>query len=386
MKIPLVNVAKNFESIKEELNLAIQEVIRKGNFILGEEVRLFEREFAEFCEAEACIGVNSGTDALHLVLRAMGIGEGDIVIVPAFTFIATAEAVWMTGAIPFFVDIDEETYTLSPSLLEKLLEERWREGCDRITGKKFKGVIPVHLYGHPCNMEEIVRIARKYRLLIIEDCAQAHGARVFLNGKWRRVGSIGEAGCFSFFPAKNLGAIGDGGAVVTSNKEIAEKVHLLRNHGRIEKYEHIIKGFNSRLDTIQAAVLRVKLKYLDGWNEKRREIAKRYIKNLSGLKGIKINLPKEWAEPVYHLFVIETERREKLVEELSRRGISTGIHYPSPLHLTPSFRDLKYSKGDFPVSERCAERVLSLPLYPELSDEEVDEICRIIKGFLTGSS
>jgi len=383
MKVPLVDLKRNIESIKNDLTSAIERCLENTGFILGDEVKLFEEEFARYCEAEYCIGVNSGTDALHLALRAVGAGEGDAVITVPFTFVATAEAIWMTGALPLFVDIDEDTYTLSTGELRRFLNERVKDGIDRVTGKRVKGVIPVHLYGHPCNMEEIMDLAKKYNLFVIEDCAQAHGARVLFKGKFRRVGSLGNAGCFSFFPAKNLGAFGDGGAVITSDKNLSEKVFMLRNHGRIEKYDHLIKGFNSRLDTIQAAILRAKLKHLDKWNERRREIAKRYIKNLRGLKGVEIKKPKEWAEPVYHLFVIETEKRSELQKELSKNGIATGIHYPIPLHLLKSFEDLGYRKGDFPVSEKCAERVLSLPMFPELKDEEVDRICEIIADFLS---
>jgi dTDP-4-amino-4,6-dideoxygalactose transaminase len=383
MKVPLVDLKRNIESIENDLTSAIERCLENTGFILGDEVKLFEEEFARYCEAEYCIGVNSGTDALHLALRAVGAGEGDAVITVPFTFVATAEAIWMTGALPLFVDIDEDTYTLSTGELRRFLNERVKDGIDRVTGKRVKGIIPVHLYGHPCNMEEIMDLAKKYNLFVIEDCAQAHGARVLFHGKFRRVGSLGNAGCFSFFPAKNLGAFGDGGAVITSDRNLSEKVFMLRNHGRIEKYDHLIKGFNSRLDTIQAAILRAKLKHLDKWNERRREIAKRYIKNLRGVKGIEIKKPKEWAEPVYHLFVIETEKRSELQKELSKNGIATGIHYPIPLHLLKSFEDLGYRKGDFPVSEKCAERVLSLPMFPELKDEEVDRICEIIAEFLS---
>jgi len=383
MKIPLVDLRRNIESIKNELTFAIERCMENTGFILGEELKLFEEEFAKYCEVEYCIGVNSGTDALHLALRALGTGEGDAIITVPFTFVATAEAIWMTGASPVFVDIDDETYTLSPKELRRFLNERVKNGIDRVTGKRIKGIIPVHLYGHPCNMEEIMDVAKKYNLFVIEDCAQAHGARVLFEGKFRRVGSIGNAGCFSFFPAKNLGAFGDGGAVITSDRNFSEKVFMLRNHGRMEKYDHIIRGFNSRLDTIQAAILRTKLKHLDRWNERRREIAKRYLKNLCSVKGVEIKKPKEWAEPVYHLFVIETEKRNELQKELSKNGIATGIHYPVPLHLLKSFEDLGYKKGDFPVSEKCAERVLSLPIFPELKDEEIDRICEIIAEFLS---
>lgn len=383
MKIPLVDLTKNIESIREEIISAIETCLKGAGFVLGEEVRAFEEEFARYCEVQYCVGVNSGTDALHLALRALGIGNGDEVITTPFTFIATAEAIWMTSALPVFVDIDEDTYTLSPKELLKFLEERWEGGIDRITKKRIKAVIPVHLYGHPCNMEEIMKIAKRYELLIIEDSAQAHGARVLFEGRWRRVGGIGNAGCFSFFPAKNLGAFGDGGAVVTSEKSVRDRVFMLRNHGRMEKYDHILRGFNSRLDSIQATILKTKLKYLDRWNERRRKIANRYIRNLSDLERISIKTPKEWAEAVYHLFVIETEKRDELVKELSKNHISTGIHYPLPIHLMKSFEDLGYRKGDFSVSERCSERVLSLPMYPELSDSEVDKICEMIRKFLS---
>ena len=365
MGIPLVDLKAQYLSIKDEIDEAIQRVISNSSFILGEEVRAFEEEFASFCEARFAIGTSSGTSALHLALLACGVGLGDEVITTPHTFVATTEAISHAGARPVFVDIDPESYNINPTKIEAAITD------------KAKAIIPVHLYGQPAEMDAIMEIADKHGLKVIEDAAQAHGAGY----KGKRVGTIGNVGCFSFYPAKNLGAYGDGGMVVTNDEEIAEKVRLLRNHGRTEKYEHLIEGYGYRLDALQAAILKVKLKRLETWNAQRRKNAAIYREML---KGLDLVLPHENSDsrPVYHLFVVRTPRRNELREYLRLREIQTGIHYPIPLHLQPAYRHLGYEPGDFPYSERAAQEVLSLPLYPELTKEGISQVVRAIREFM----
>jgi len=361
MTVPLVDLKAQYLSIKEAIDEAINHVITRANFIQGEEVALFEREFARYCGVKEAVAVSSGTEALRLALVACGIGQGDEVVTTPFTFIATAEAISQVGASPVFVDIDPITCNLDPKKVE------WA------VSKKTKAIIPVHLYGRPADMDGICAVARKYNLKVIEDAAQAHGARY----KGKRVGTFGEVACFSFYPGKNLGAYGDAGMLVTNNAAIAERVRLLRDHGRKEKYEHLYVGFNSRMDTIQAAVLRVKLMYLDRWNARRRVLASVY-RGL--LRDLDLFVPPEDThyESVYHLFVIRTPLRAHLRRVLRAAGVDTGIHYPIPLHLQPAYRHLGYQIGDFPESERAAREVLSLPLYPELPEDQVHRIAGII--------
>ncbi|NQT21931.1 MAG: DegT/DnrJ/EryC1/StrS family aminotransferase, partial [Candidatus Omnitrophica bacterium] len=359
MKVDIFSLKRQYENIKDELKRPIEDVLRSGRFIIGEDVRLFEQEFAKYCNVKYGVGVNSGTDALFLACLACGIGKGDEVITTPYTYIATAFAISMTGAKPVFVDIEEKTCNIDVSKIEK-----------KIT-KRTKAIMPVHLYGHPVDMGLLMDIAKKYKLKVIEDCAQAHGALY----KNKKVGSFGDAGCFSFYPTKNLGCFGDGGMVLSDSKEIKEKIALLRNGGRKDRYEHVLKGYNSRLDTLQAAILRVKLRHLDSWNENRRKVAGLYIK-LFREKNLDIMLPHEetYAKHVYHLFTIRTKNRDKVIKGLTERGVGALIHYPIPVHLQEAYRELGHKKGDFPITERCCDEILSLPMYPELSEKEIQYV------------
>jgi len=379
-RIPLVNLKAQYRELKEEIDGALLRTVEEGRFILGEVVEAFEREFAAFCNAGFAVGVANGTEALTMALRACGIGPGDGVVTVPNTFIATAEAISAAGAIPFFVDVDSTTYTIDPAQLELFLEQ----ACDtRADGRPvhrgrsvpITAVIPVHLYGHPADMDAIGEIARHFGLKVIEDAAQAHGAEY----RGRRVGTLGEAACFSFYPGKNLGAYGDAGAVVTCNEEVASRVRLLRDHGRRGKYEHLIEGYNSRLDSIQAAVLRVKLPRLDRWNERRREAARFYDGLLGEDEGVICPLGVPESLHVYHLYVIRVAQRDRLREKLAEEGVSTGIHYPIPLHLQPVYRHMGYREGDFPVTEELSGEVLSLPMYPEIRPDQIRRITSLVR-------
>ncbi len=356
MKVDVFTLKRQYEYIKDEIKGPIEEVMTSGAFIMGEDVGLFEKEFAEYCGVKYGIGVNSGTDALFLACLSCGIGKGDEVIVMPYTYIATTLAISMTGAKPVFVDIDEKTYNIDISKVESSIT------------KNTKAILPVHLYGHPVDMDPLVEIAKKHNLKIIEDCAQAHGALY----KSKKVGSFSDASCFSFYPTKNLGAFGDGGIVLTNSEKIKEKLVLLRDYGRKDRYKHIIKGYNSRLDTLQAAILRVKLKHLDEWNEKRRKNATLYTKLLKE-KKIDIILPHEaeYAKHVYHLYAVRVKDRKTVMNGLAEKGVRTLMHYSIPIHLQRAYKDLGHKKGDFPISEKCCEEILSLPMYPELSEEEI---------------
>ncbi len=363
MKIPLVDLKREYLSIKEEIEGAIHMVIENTSFVGGEELKKFEEEFAKFCETKYAVGVGNGTDALYLALRALGIKEGDEVITSPNTFIATSEAITLNKAIPVFVDIDKHTYNIDPKRIKDAISE------------KTKAIIAVHIYGQPVDFDKIKEIAKKHNLLIIEDAAQAHGAIY----KGRKVGSLGNIACFSFYPGKNLGAYGDGGAVCSNNQEIIEKIRMLSNHGRSEKYFHKIEGINSRLDGIQAAILRIKLKYLNEWNRKRQNIARKYNEFLSQID--KVTTPKILNDviSVYHLYCLQVEKRDELIKKLKEDGISTGIHYPMPLHLQPAYKYLNLLEGSFPNAEDLCKKVLSLPMFPEMKEEEIKYICKKIK-------
>ncbi|MBN1353748.1 MAG: DegT/DnrJ/EryC1/StrS family aminotransferase [Candidatus Omnitrophica bacterium] len=365
MKIPLVDLKAQYSSIKSEIDNAIAKVIAKTSFILGEEVSSFENEFSNFCDTRYAVGVSSGTAALQLALVSLGIGEGDEVITTPFTFIATSESILEVGAHPVFVDIEEDTYNIDVKLVEKAIT------------RKTKAIIPVHLYGHPVDMDPLMEIARKHNIAVIEDACQAHGALY----KGRKVGSIGDAGCFSFYPGKNLGCYGDGGMLVTNNEQIFEKTKLLRDHGRSDKYTHIAHGYNFRLDGIQAAILKVKLKYLEKWNDKRRKNAGIYNEGLSPLGSVTQPVEKEYAKHVYHLYVIRIKERDKLKLLLSENSIDTGIHYPIPLHKQPVYKKIGLSDKKLPVSEKCAKDILSLPIYAELEEDDIRKICNLIAEF-----
>lgn len=360
-QIPLVGLFDQYQNIKPEIDAAIEDVIARSAFIGGDEVRKFESEFAAYCEARGCVGVGNGTDAIYLTLRAMGIGVGDEVITVAHTFIATSEAISNTGARSVFVDIKPDTMLLDPALIEQAITPRT------------KAIIPVHLYGQPCDMDAIMQIAERHGLKVIEDGAQAHGAR----WRGRRAGSIGDAGCFSFYPGKNLGAFGDAGAIVSNDDDLLERVRMLANHGRLEKYTHKIEGVNSRLDGMQAAILRVKLRHLDEWNESRRRHADFYFETLDAGE-ILLPATDERAEPVWHLFVVRVPERERLQQVLKAEGIATGIHYPVPLHLQPACEYLGIAPGSLPVTEKAAAEVVSLPMYPELTSSQLERIANAV--------
>jgi len=363
MNIPLLDLKKQYFSIKKEIDEAIKNVLNNTQFILGKNVEKFEKEFAKFIGTKYAVGVGSGTDALYLALRTCKISKGDEVILPVNTFIATAEAITLNGAKPVFVDINLNTLNIDQKKIEKVIT------------KKTKAIIPVHLFGQPAEMDAILKIAKKYKLYVIEDCAQAHGAKY----KNKIVGSIGDIGCFSFFPGKNLGAYGDAGIITTNNRKLAEQIYILRNHGRLEKYKHRIEGINSRLDEIQATILRVKLKHLKKWNKARQKNAKIYDKFFKNTNDIIMPHATEDDKPVYYYYVIRAKSRKKIQTKLKNKGISTGIHYPIPLHLQPAYKYLGHKKGDFPNAERASKEILSLPIYPELTEKQIKFIVNIIK-------
>jgi len=367
MRIQFLNLYAQHKEIKKEINEAINKVIKRSDFILGDDVRLFEKEFAQFCRSKYAVGVSSGTSALFLALLSIGVGPGDEVIVPAFTFIATATAVSYTGAKPVFVDIDKDTYCLDSEKIKKVIT------------KRTKAIIAVHLYGHPADMAAILAIAKKHNLKVIEDAAQAHGAIYNYKGLRKKAGSIGDIGCFSFYPTKNLGACGDAGAIATNDKSIYDKLLILRDCGRVSKYEHKIVGYNARLDTLQAAILRLKLKKLEGWNRMRRKKARLYSKLLSRVNGVILPKEDKKVKHVYHLYVIRVPDRGRVGQILKAHKIPFLLHYPIPLHLQEAYRKLGYKKGDFPVAEKLTGEVISLPLYPHLKEAHIKLIAKILK-------
>ena len=371
--VPFLDLTRQYEKIKGEMLSATRRVFERGHFVLGEEVSAFEKEFSHYCGVRYGVGVGSGTDALYLALKAAGIGEGDEVVTVANSFVATALAISFTGAKPLFVDIDPKTYTMDPDRLDHFLN---RQTAKR-RGRRIKAVLPVHLYGHPAEMESIIEIATRYGLVVIEDACQAHGATL---GK-RRVGSFGIMGCFSFYPTKNLGGYGDGGMVVTNHKMYDQKLRLLRCYGERKKYQHILKGHNSRLDEIQAALLRVKLKYLDQWSEERRRKARSYTERLSPL-GVTCPSEKAEVQHVYHLYAIKTEKRSRLQTFLKKRGIETLIHYPIPIPFQKAYHDLRWERKDLPLTNEWSRKILSLPFYPEIRRHEMEEVTEGIRSFM----
>lgn len=359
-----IDLAAQHRECESELQAALTQVVHESAFVHGRFVHAFEEAFAAYCEARFCIGVGNGTDALMLALRAAGVGPGDAVATVPFTFAATVEAICHVGARPVFVDIDPDSFTMNPTALADVLK---RSG-------PVKAILPVHLFGQPADMTQIQELAVRSGALVIEDACQAHGAR----WQGRRVGGLGTLSCFSFYPTKNLGGLGDGGAIVTNDPELAQQVRLLADHGQTRKYEHAFVGWNSRLDGMQAAALTVKLKRLDEWNTRRRYWADLYR---TQLQGTRLQLPKEAgdAHHVYHLFVVRAPQRDALAEFLRQRGVMTALHYPRPLHLQPAFSHLGYQAGDFPTAETCAHECLSLPLHPQLTEEQVRWVCECVK-------
>jgi dTDP-4-amino-4,6-dideoxygalactose transaminase len=360
--IPLVDLKAQYRSIKPEIDAAVLRVLESGQFILGADVAEFERQFAAYCRGSECVALNTGTSALHLALLAAGVGPGDEVITVPFTFVATVSTIVYTGATPVFVDIDPVHFTIDPGAIEAKITPRT------------KAIVPVHLYGQAADMDPILAIARRHRLVVIEDAAQAHGAEY----DGRRCGSIGDIAAFSFYPGKNLGAYGEGGAVVTSNAEYARMIRMLRDWGQERKYEHRYKAFNYRMDALQGAILRVKLRHLDAWTEARRSRAALYDQLLAGAP-VETPVARAGSRHVYHVYTVRTAERALFQQMLNERGIQTGVHYPIPVHLQPAHADLGYKAGDFPHSERAASEVLSLPLDPELTDAQVADVAAAVR-------
>lgn len=365
--IPFIDLKAQYLSIKEEIDTAVLNILDSTQFILGKEVATFEAEFAQYCHADYGIALNTGTSALHLALLAAGIEPGDEVITTPFTFVATVAAIVYTGATPVFVDIDPVSYTIDVTKIEQAITS------------KTKAILPVHLYGQPADMDPILEIARRHGLIVIEDAAQAHRAEY----KGRSIGSIGDIGCFSFYPGKNLGAYGEGGAVVTSNPEYAKTIRMLRDWGQESKYHHVLKGYNYRMDGIQGAILRVKLRHLDKWTEARRAHAAVYDQLLVN-SGVTTPTVMPYSYHVYHVYAVRTNQREKLQQLLNEQGIQTGIHYPIPVHLQAAYSDLGYKPGDFPHSELAAREVLSLPMYAELTTAQVHTVAETLQSILQG--
>ena len=368
--VPFMDLQAQHHALAAEIRVAVEEVLTDCNFILGRQVREFEQAFAAYVGVAHAIGVSNGLDALRIALAALDIGPGDEVIVPANTYIATALAVSALGARVVLVDCDASTYNLDPDKLERAITARTRV------------VIPVHLTGQPADMTPIREIAERRGLKVLEDAAQAHGARY----QGQSCGSMGIAGCFSFYPAKNLGAAGDAGMIVTQNGKLAQRARRLSNYGEVVKYEHAEKGFNARLDTLHAAILHVKLPHLDDWNKKRAQHAQRYRDQLARISGVTLQGVLPGCTPVYHLFMVQTARRDALRQFLQDRGVQTGIHYPTPIHLQPAYADHGWKKGDFPVAEELASRIVSLPMFPELRDEQVDYVCEQVGEFVRAQS
>jgi len=365
MNVPFLDLKAQYKTIKDEISAAINEVIENTAFAGGPFVAKFENEFAKFCGAQYAIGVGNGTDALWASLVALGIGAGDEVITTPNTFIATAEAISLSGATPIFVDIDEQTHNINPALIEAAITP------------KTKAIIPVHLFGQPADMDPIMAIAEKHGLKVVEDACQAHGAEY----KGKKAGSIGAVGCFSFYPGKNLGAYGEGGGIVTNDEALAAKIRMFRDHGQAKKYYHDIIGWNARLDGIQGAVLNVKLKYLSDWNEARRRHARDYSAGLSSIKDVIVPQEAQYAKHIYHIYAIRVKDRDKFMTYLGEKGIASGIHYPIPLHLQNAYAFMQKGPGSFPVAEKCAAEYVSLPMFAELTDEQVAYVVEQIKGF-----
>jgi dTDP-4-amino-4,6-dideoxygalactose transaminase len=359
--IPLVDLRAQYRTIAADVDEAMRRVVERADFILGHDVEAFEAEFAAYCETAHAVGMDSGLSALELGMRALGIGPGDEVLTPVNSFIASSSAISMTGATPVWVDADPETYNIDPEAVAAAITPRTR------------AIMVVHLYGQPVDMDAIGALARDRGLKLVEDACQAHGAR------WagRRVGSFGDVAAFSFYPGKNLGAYGDGGMLTTADPELADRVRMMRNYGQRRKYEHATMAWNRRLDTLQAAVLRVKLRHLDEWNEARRRHAERYDRLLGGSELV-LPTTVSGAEHVFHLYVVQTPRRDDLLGHLRQRGVGAGLHYPVPIHLQEAYRDRGMGPGSFPVTEAIASRVLSLPMYPELTPEQIDHVAGTI--------
>lgn len=363
MTILMVDFKREYTEIRNEVDLSIQRVLNSGWYVLGNEVKAFEKDFSGYIGPKYAVGVNSGTDAIMLSLMCLGVGHGDEVITVSHTATATVSAISVTGAKPVFVDIEEDTMLMDTGQVEAKIND------------KTKAIVPVHLYGHPVDMSPLMDVSEKYEIPVVEDCAQAHGSEY----KGRKVGSIGVIGAFSFYPTKNLGAYGDGGIVVTDDKNLYERLAMQRQYGWRERDNAEMQGVNSRLDEMQAAILKVKLKFLDGWNERRRKVAKLYNEFLKDSE-IVTPMEKEYAKHVYHLYVVRCKDRNKLQQYLSKKGIQTMVHYPIPVHLQKAYQTLGYKKGELPITEKCAKEIISLPIFPQLKNKEVEYIMKAISG------
>ncbi len=388
-KIPFLDLVTPHQELEAELTAVFQKVLHTAGFVGGPMVENFENEFAAFCDSKYCVGVASGTDAVRFALTAAGVQPGDIVITVPHTFIATTEAISQAGARPDFVDIDEKTYSMDVARLQEYLERECY--LDRETGmpyhKKYRApvtaVVPVHIYGQCADMDPLLDLARRYNLIVVEDACQAHGAEYFSQkeNRWRKAGSMGHAGAFSFYPGKNLGACGEAGAVTTNSEEMARHMKMLRDHGQAKKYYHNIEGYNGRLDSLQAGLLSVKLRHLTEWNRQRQEAAARYNQMLWSVDGLVTPHQPSWSRPVHHLYVVRVADREGLQKHLADAKIDTGIHYPIPLHLQKAYEAFGFKKGDFPVTEKVAAEILSLPMYPQLQPAAQTRVVQKIQEF-----
>jgi dTDP-4-amino-4,6-dideoxygalactose transaminase len=367
ISVPYLDLKAQYRSIKSEIDSAVSKVLESSQFVLGEEVTGFEREFANYCEAEECVAVNSGTSALHLALLAAGIGPGDEVITVPFTFVASVAAILYTGARPVLVDIDPLSFNINPAAIEAAITART------------KAIMTVHLYGQTAEMNPILEIARKRSLVVIEDAAQAHGAKY----KGRPAGTLGDLGCFSFYPTKNLGAYGEGGAVTTNNPEYAKNIRMLRDWGQDSKYHHLLRGFNYRMEGLQGAILRVKLRHLEQWTEARRAVAAKYNQQLAN-SGITLPREMPWARHVYHVYSLRALDRDSFRSALQAEGVQTAVHYAIPAHLQPAYAELGYGRGSLPESEAAANEVVGLPIYPELTEAQVDLVCDAVRKVAVG--
>lgn len=389
-KVPFLDLVTPHQELKSELLQVVEKALGNAGFIGGPMVEDFERDFAKFCDTKYCVGVNSGTDALRFAFMAAGVNPGEIIVTVAHTFIATTEAISQVGAHIAFVDINEQTYTMDPVKLRDYLENRcsFDKSLGKLVEKSSKrvvsAIVPVHLYGQTADMDPILELAAKYNLVVIEDACQAHGAEYFSHkdGVWKKAGTMGLAAAFSFYPGKNLGACGEAGATCTNDEAMAKRMKMIRDHGQAKKYYHDIEGYNGRLDSIQAGWLSVKLRHLADWNESRRSLAHRYHQLFAEAKdAITVPQEAEWTKGVYHLYVVRVQDREALQTALSEAGIGTGIHYPIPLHLQKAYQHLGYKQGDFPVTEKVASQILSLPMFPQLRQDQQSEVANKVKEF-----
>jgi dTDP-4-amino-4,6-dideoxygalactose transaminase len=389
MKVPFLDLVTPHRELREELTNVFHQVMDTAGFIGGPMVQQFEEEFAAFCGTKYCVGLNSGTDALRFALMAVGLNRGDVVVTVPNTFIATTEAISQAGGVPEFVDVDERTYNMDPVKLREYLEQ----GCEqrggiifsKRSGRRVAAIVPVHLYGQMCDMDPICELAERYGLMVVEDACQAHGAEYFSRkqNKWFRAGTMGLAAGFSFYPGKNLGACGDSGAATTNDEGVAHRMRLLRDHGSAKKYYHDIEGYNGRLDALQAGMMSVKLKHLPKWTEQRRENAARYRQLFAGNASVQPPFEPEWSKAVYHLFIVRVADRDRVMKELGEQGIGTGIHYPVPLHMQKAYAHLGYKVGDFPVTEKVAPEIVSLPMFPQMTKQQVEHVASVLKNAVT---